>query len=79
MRVRDLQTAKQMAVGPETVRRGAGVSPIVLGTGDAESISQTIQLLWIDRIDAETPIQKHIHDRAHVAPRWRSRPCLPDP
>ena len=48
MRVRDLQAAKQMAIGSETVRRGTGVSPVVLGTGDAESISQTIKLLWID-------------------------------
>src|SRR5271166_233919 len=76
MRVRDLEAAKQMTVGPETVRRGTGVSPIVLGTGDAESISQTIKLLWIDRMDAETPIQKHIHDR----PMWhldrdRDRAC----
>src|SRR5271165_986085 len=76
MRVRDLQAAKQMAVGPETVRRGTGVSPIVLGAGDAETISQTIKLLWIDRMDAETPIQKHIHDRAmrHLD-RDRDRAC----
>jgi len=63
MRVGDLQAAKQMAVGAKTVRRGTGVSPIVLGTGQAETISQPIKLLWIDRMDAETPIQKHIHDR----------------
>src|SRR6202046_2668668 len=65
MWVRNLKAAKQMAVGPETVRR-TGVSPVVLGTGEAESISQTIKLLWIDRMDGETPIQKHIHDR----PMW---------
>jgi hypothetical protein len=76
MRVRDLQAAKQMAIGSETVRRGTGVSPIVLGTGDTETISQPIKLLWIDRMDAETAIQKHIHDR----PMWhldrnRDRAC----
>ena len=46
MRVRNLKAAKQMTVVPETVCRGTGVSPVVLGTGDAESISQTIKLLW---------------------------------
>jgi hypothetical protein len=56
--------------------RGTSVSPVVLGTGDAESISQTIKLLWIDRIDEETPIQKHIHDRpmGHLD-RDRDRAC----
>jgi hypothetical protein len=76
MRIRNLKAAKQMTVGPETVCRGTSVSPVVLGTGDAESISQTIKLLWIDRIDAETPIQKHIHDRpmGHLD-RDRDRAC----
>ena len=63
MRVGDLQATKQMPVGAKTIGRDTGVSPIVLGAGDAEPIAQAIKLLRIDRMDDEAAIQKHIDDR----------------
>src|SRR5690242_137997 len=52
-----------MPIGAQPICRGIGVSSIVLGACDAEPIAQTIKLLWIDRMDNEAAIQKHVDNR----------------
>jgi hypothetical protein len=61
-RISKLHTAIQMPIGAQPVGRNVGVAPIVFGTRNTEAVAQTVELLGIDGVDDEAPIQQSIND-----------------
>jgi hypothetical protein len=55
-----LQTTEQVSIVPETVSSYVRISPIVLCTGNAESVAQTVELLGIDCVDGQSTIKQCI-------------------
>ena len=51
-----------MPIGPQPVGRNVGVSPVVLGAGNTEAVAQAVELLGVDGVGGETPIQQRIDD-----------------
>jgi hypothetical protein len=61
-RIGDLQATEQMPIGPQPVGRNVRVASVVLGTGNTEAVAQAVELLGIDGVDGEAPIQQSIDD-----------------
>ena len=40
-----------------------GVAAVVLGAGDGETIAKAVELLGVDTVNGETPLQQGIDDR----------------
>ena len=59
-----MQAAEPMPISAQTVGAHTGIAPIVFGAGDTEPIAQAVELLGIDRVDGEAPIQQGIDDGA---------------
>ena len=59
-----MKPTEQTPVGPHTVAQHIGVPAIILGTGDAEPVSQAVKLLGIDRMHDETAIDQEFDNRS---------------
>ena len=59
-----MKLTEQTPVGTNTVPKHIGVPAIILGTGDAEPVAQTIKLLGIDRMDDEAAINQRVDNRS---------------
>jgi hypothetical protein len=53
-----------MHVGPEAVREHIGIEAVILGLGDREAVTETIELFGVDGIDIEAALEQGLHDRA---------------
>ena len=52
-----------MAVGAQGIAEDMGVAAVVLGAGDGETIAKAVELLGVDTVNGETPLQQGIDDR----------------
>src|SRR6516162_5404572 len=63
-RLNDDQLTEQMHVGPEAIREHIGIEAVILGLGDREAVTETIELFGVDGIDIEAALEQGLHDWA---------------
>jgi hypothetical protein len=55
--------AEQMPIRAQPGRCDPGIAPVVLGPGDADAVTQPVELLGIDRVHGKAAVQQGIHHR----------------
>jgi len=55
-----MEPTEQTPVGANTVTQHVGITAIVLGTGDTESVTQAVELLGIDGVHNKTAIDQAV-------------------
>lgn len=59
-----MEAAKQPSVSTHAIRQDIAVPTIILSTGDTEPIAQAVELLRVDRVYHEAPIDQRINNRS---------------
>ena len=57
-RIVDRQPTECVPIGTQAIRQHMGVTPVVLGAGDREAVSEPVELLGVDRVDLEAALQQ---------------------
>ena len=57
-----MEAAKQTPISAYAIRQDIAVSTIILSTGDTKPIAQAVELLRVDRVYHEAPIDQRIDD-----------------
>jgi hypothetical protein len=75
-----MEAAKQAPISAYAIRQDIAVATIILSTGDAKPIAQTVELLRIDRVYHEASIDQRIDDWSvrHLNGDCNSRCCPSD-
>jgi len=63
-RIGGLDQPERVRVGPECRRQNVRITPVVLGAGDAEAVSEAIELLRVDGTDGEATLEQRLDDRS---------------
>jgi hypothetical protein len=58
------ETSKAMPVGTQRIAQHMRVAPVILGTGDGETVAEAIELLRVDHVDRETAFEQRLDNRA---------------
>src|SRR5713101_3087672 len=45
-------------IRPQRIGQHVGISPVILGAGDRVSIAEAVELLGIDRVDMQAPLDE---------------------
>ena len=62
--VSNMEAAEQTPIGAYAIRQDIAVPTIILSTGDTEPIAQAVELLRVDRVYDEAPIDQRIDNRS---------------
>jgi hypothetical protein len=60
-RMIQLDTPEAVAVVAQRIGQDVGIEPVILGSRDAVSVSETIKLLGIDGVDVEASFHQGFH------------------
>lgn len=52
------ESLEAVAVGSERIGQNEGISAVVLGAGGSVTVSESVDLLWIDGEDGDTTFEK---------------------
>src|SRR3954470_11487520 len=74
-----LDGPEQVGIGAQSAGRDPSVAPVILRPSEADAVTQTLELLGVDRVHGKAAVQKSIHHRPvwhlnrHRDPTWLAR------